>query len=100
MVALVKRINGASKLIDGAGRTGGVQAALTALAGAGIEIGITEFDIQGASPNDYTTVTKACLAVSACVAITSWGISDVRHSLLLDSNYKPKAAYNAVIAAL
>ncbi|TFK34812.1 glycoside hydrolase, partial [Crucibulum laeve] len=115
MVSLVKRVNANTKLIDGlgtqmhleAGGTGGVQAALTALASAGnVEVAITELDIKGASSNDYTTVTRACLAVPACVAITSWGVSDVNSwrasntPLLFDNNYRPKAAYNAVISAL
>lgn len=54
-----------------AGVAGDVQAALSALAGSGVsEVAITELDIVQASPSDYVTVTKACLAVSACVGIT------------------------------
>ncbi|KAK0205946.1 glycoside hydrolase family 10 and carbohydrate-binding module family 1 protein [Desarmillaria ectypa] len=114
MVALVKRINANGKLIDGigtqmhlsAGGAGGAQAALSELASAGTEVAITELDIAGASSSDYTTVANACLAQSACVSITSWGVSDANSwrasstPLLFDSNYKPKSAYNAVIAAL
>ncbi|ESK94267.1 glycoside hydrolase family 10 protein [Moniliophthora roreri MCA 2997] len=114
MVRLVNSVNSGNKLIDGigtqahlnAGGAGGVQAALTALAATGCEVAITELDIKGASANDYTTVLKACLNTPACVSITSWGVSD-RDSwrsgdtpLLYDSNYQPKAAYNAVMSAM
>lgn len=85
LVALVKRQNASTRLIDGigtqmhlsAGGAGGVQAALTALAAAGTDVAITELDIAGAASNDYTTVIKACLATSACVSITTWGVADV-----------------------
>ncbi|RDB24215.1 putative endo-1,4-beta-xylanase C [Hypsizygus marmoreus] len=115
MVSLVKRINAGTKYIDGIGTqmhleangAGGAQAALTALASSGVsEVAITELDIKSASTNDYTTVVKACLAVSQCVGITTWGVSDVNSwrsgntPLLFDNNYRPKAAYNAVITAL
>ncbi|KDR81998.1 hypothetical protein GALMADRAFT_59630 [Galerina marginata CBS 339.88] len=114
MVALVKRVNAASKYIDGigtqmhlsAGGAGGAQAALTALASTGLEVAITELDIVSASANDYTTVVKACLATSQCVSITSWGVSDANSwrssstPLLYNNNYQQKAAYTAVINAL
>ncbi|KAF8912668.1 family 10 xylanase [Mucidula mucida] len=115
MVALVKRVNSAGTLIDAigtqmhlsAGGAGGTQAALTALASAGVsEVAITELDIAGGAASDYTTVVNACLAVSQCKGITSWGVSDKNswrantNPLLFDTNYQPKAAYNAVIAAL
>lgn len=53
------------------GGAGGLQGALSALAGTGVsEVAITELDIAGGDANDFATAVKACLAVSACVGIT------------------------------
>ncbi|KAF9052799.1 glycoside hydrolase family 10 and carbohydrate-binding module family 1 protein [Panaeolus papilionaceus] len=114
MVRLIGRVNASKKYIEGvgtqmhlgAGGAGGAQAALTALASTGLEVAITELDIQGASANDYLTVMRACLGISQCVAITSWGVSDANSwrssstPLLWDNNYRPKSAYNSLISAL
>ncbi|KAF9049215.1 putative endo-1,4-beta-xylanase C [Hymenopellis radicata] len=104
MVSLVQRVNGGgTTLIDGIG----TQMHLSRLAASGVsEVAITELDIAGGAASDYTAVVNACLAVSKCVAITSWGVSDANSwrasttPLLFDNNYQPKAAYDAVIAAL
>ncbi|PZH08781.1 1,4-beta-xylanase [Streptomyces sp. NTH33] len=85
------------------------QANLQRFADLGVDVQITELDIEGsgsAQATNYGNVVKACLAVSRCTGITVWGITDKyswRSSgtpLLFDSNYAKKPAYDAVLAAL
>jgi len=82
---------------------------LQRFADLGVDVQITELDIGGsgtAQADAYRTVTEACVAVSRCTGITTWGITD-KYSwrgqdtpLLFDGNYQKKLAYNAVLEAL
>jgi endo-1,4-beta-xylanase len=85
------------------------QANLQRFANLGVDVQITELDIEGSGStqaNNYTRVVNACLAVTRCTGITVWGIPD-KYSwrasgtpLLFDSNYGKKPAYTAVLNAL
>lgn len=88
---------------------GDYQANLQRFSDLGVDVQITELDIEGsgtAQANSYRTVVNACLAVSRCTGITTWGVTD-KYSwrasgtpLLFDGNYNKKEAYNAVLSAL
>ena len=93
-------------MIIQAGGSGGVKAAITALALTGCEVAITELDVTQAPPNDYTTAVQACLDEPLCVSITVWGVSDKDSwrsgdkPLLFDEYYQPKQAFSAVLNIL
>ncbi|GAB3153365.1 endo-1,4-beta-xylanase [Micromonospora sonneratiae] len=88
---------------------GNYQTTISSFAALGVDVQITELDIEGSGTsqaNSYRTVVNACLAVSRCTGITVWGITD-KYSwrasgtpLLFDGNYNKKPAYDAVLAAL
>ncbi|WP_213009487.1 endo-1,4-beta-xylanase, partial [Paractinoplanes toevensis] len=87
---------------------GDYQANLQRFAGLGVDVQITELDVaQGANQASiYSTVTKACLAISRCTGITVWGVRDSdswrtgENPLLFDNSGTKKAAYNSVHTAL
>ncbi len=75
----------------------------------GVDVQITELDIEGSGSSQaeqYQGVTQACLAVSRCTGITVWGVRDTdswRASgtpLLFDGNGQKKAAYTSVLNVL
>ncbi|MEU7662048.1 endo-1,4-beta-xylanase [Streptomyces lincolnensis] len=79
---------------------------LQSFAALGVDVAITELDIQGASPTTYAAVTNDCLAVPRCLGITVWGVRDSdswrrEHTpLLFNDNGSKKPAYTAVLNAL
>ncbi len=50
---------------------------LQEFAALGVDVAITELDIQGASPTTYAAVVNDCLAVSRCLGVTVWGVRDM-----------------------
>ncbi|MFI7542242.1 endo-1,4-beta-xylanase [Actinoplanes sp. NPDC049599] len=84
------------------------QANIQRFADLGVDVQITELDIEqgGNQANIYSTVTKACMAVSRCTGITVWGIRDTdswrtgANPLLFDGSGNKKAAYTSVLNAL
>lgn len=79
---------------------------LQSFAALGVDVAVTELDIQGASGTTYANVTNDCLAVPRCLGITVWGVRDTdswrpEHSpLLFDGNGNKKPAYTSVLNAL
>lgn len=105
--------------------TAALERTMRAFADLGLEVHITELDVRlpvnskgEASAKDlelqaqsYGEVVQVCLAVRGCKAIQVWGFSDARSWIprlfpgygagtLFDEEYRPKAAYTAVIDAL
>ncbi len=131
LYALVKKLKASGVPIDGVGfqahfdTTYAFPAKMTEnlqrFADLGVEVAVTELDVRVIVPSTPASLTKqagyykqtveACLAVTACVGITAWGISD-RDSWvpsvfpgqgdadLYDNNLAPKPAYDAVVQAL
>ncbi|MEV4757058.1 endo-1,4-beta-xylanase [Micromonospora sp. NPDC049559] len=120
---LVKELRAQGVPIDGVGFQTHVaraslpesfEANLRRFADLGVEVAITELDVRLPLPPTqqqletqagiYARVLRACLAVTACRSVTTWGFTD-RHSwvgrdfpgqgaaLPFDESYRPKPAY-------
>jgi len=82
------------------------QTTLANFAALGVDVQVTELDIAQASATAYSNAVKACMNVSRCTGITTWGIRDSDswrsgdNPLLFDANGNKKPAYSAVITAL
>ncbi|MBM7074920.1 endo-1,4-beta-xylanase [Micromonospora humida] len=85
------------------------QANLQRFVDLGVEVQITELDIEGSGSSQadsYSRVVRACLAISRCTGITVSGIRDTdswRSSatpLLFDGNGTKKPAYASTLDAL
>ncbi|MEU6375142.1 endo-1,4-beta-xylanase [Streptomyces sp. NPDC046909] len=79
---------------------------LQSFAALGVDVAVTELDIQGASATTYANVTNDCLAVARCLGITVWGVRDTdswraeQTPLLFNGDGSKKAAYTSVLNAL
>ncbi|MBA6436997.1 MULTISPECIES: endo-1,4-beta-xylanase [Streptomyces] len=79
---------------------------LQSFAALGVDVALTELDIQGAPATTYANVTNDCLAVPRCLGITVWGVRDTdswraeQTPLLFNGNGSKKPAYTAVLGAL
>jgi endo-1,4-beta-xylanase len=79
---------------------------LSSFAALGVDVQITELDVEGASPTTYAAIVNDCLAVARCTGITTWGVRDIdswrasQTPLLFDGSGNPKPAYTAVLNAL
>jgi endo-1,4-beta-xylanase len=100
-----------------------VAANMRRLAALGLDVQITEMDVRiqdmpgplseklAAQARYYHDILAACLSVSRCTALLTWGLSDrdswipqyVGHPdtpLLFDESFTPKPAYHAIARAL
>jgi endo-1,4-beta-xylanase len=107
--------------LEGAPPPADVAANMRRLSGLGLQVQITEMDVrlqEPASAGDlerqdqiYGDILEVCLAAPNCTAFILWGVSDSYtwipykyqgwgSALILDRNFQPKPAYQAMLEAL
>jgi endo-1,4-beta-xylanase len=98
-----------------------MRANMARFAALGVDVAVTELDVRMVLPansaklaqqaTDYATVVGNCLAVSRCVGVTQWDVSDADSwisgfftgqgaATMYDESYLPKPAYTATANAL
>jgi endo-1,4-beta-xylanase len=96
---------------------GALRENMTQFANLGVAVQVTELDVRLPTPasaaglqtqaQDYATVMRACLEVTACDMVVVWGFSDLSSwvpstfpgmgaATLFDSSFQPKPAYFSV----
>ncbi|MFF0477721.1 endo-1,4-beta-xylanase [Streptomyces sp. NPDC004284] len=79
---------------------------LQSFAALGVDVAVTELDIQGAPATTYANVTNDCLAVPRCLGVTVWGVRDTdswradQTPLLFNGDGSRKPAHTSVLNAL
>ena len=100
---------------------GTIASALSQITALGVQVGITELDVGVGITSStateqpwqlydqeamYQAVAGACLAVSACHTLVSWGFTDAEtwrrpdQPCMFDKNYQPKPAYYGMLQVL
>ncbi|MFD0378922.1 endo-1,4-beta-xylanase [Streptomyces sp. NPDC127112] len=85
---------------------GNFRTTLRSFAALGVDVAVTELDVQGAPATTYANVANDCLSVPRCLGITVWGVRDTdswrseQSPLLFDGNGNKKPAYTSVLGAL
>ncbi|NJQ01720.1 endo-1,4-beta-xylanase [Streptomyces zingiberis] len=82
------------------------QTTISSFAALGVDVQLTELDIEGASQAAYSSAVRACMNVARCTGITVWGVRDSdswrtgQNPLLFDNGGNKKPAYHSVMSVL
>ncbi|MZE80350.1 endo-1,4-beta-xylanase [Streptomyces xinghaiensis] len=82
------------------------QTTISSFAALGVDVQITELDIEQAAQSAYANAVRACMNVARCTGITVWGVRDSdswrtgQNPLLFDNAGNKKPAYHSVMSVL